>query len=325
MNPLLLTGLVIAAVAVILVLCVFGPYLGIWINARASNADVALIQLPLMRIRLRQPATPSFVVANLISLIQAGIEMDIADLEAHVLAGGNLAGVTEATIAADRADLGMDFRQLAAIDLAGRDVMDAVNTSVNPRTLECPPPGTSQIQGVARDGIRLEAKVRITVRTNLNRLVGGATAQTVIARVGEGIVAAIGKADSHKQILEKPETISAYILQRGLDSGTAYEILSVDVYHVEIVDNVGARLQEVQATADEQMAQARAEMRRAAAVAREREMHARVTEMTSQVTAAEASVPKAMADAYSGGRIWRSPRPVGGGFHRRLWDCWEEI
>ena len=203
--------------------------------------------------------------------------------------------------------------------------MDAVNTSVNPRTLECPPPGTSQIQGVARDGIRLEAKVRITVRTNLNRLVGGATAQTVIARVGEGIVAAIGKADSHKQILEKPETISAYILQRGLDSGTAYEILSVDVYHVEIVDNVGARLQEVQATADEQMAQARAEMRRAAAVAREREMHARVTEMTSQVTAAEASVPKAMADAYSGGRIWRSPRPGGGGFHRRLWDCWEEI
>ena len=325
MYTLLLAVLVIAAVAVVLVLCVFGPYLGIWVNARASNAEVALIQLPLMRIRLRQPATPRFVVSNLISLTQAGIEIDISDLEAHVLAGGNLAGVTEATIAADRADLGMDFRQLAAIDLAGRDVMDAVDTSVNPRTLECPPPGTNQIQGVARDGIRVEARVRITVRTNLNRLVGGATSQTVIARVGEGIVAAIGKTDSHKQILQEPEIISAYILQRGLDRGTAYEILSVDVYHVEIVDNIRARLQEIQAASDEKVAQARAEIRRAAAVAREREMHARVTEMTAQVTAAEAVVPTAMANAYSGGRIWRSPRPVGGGFQRRLWDCWEEI
>ena len=196
----------------------------------------------------------------------------------------------------------------------------------NPRWgARSPPPGTNQIQGVARDGIRVEARVRITVRTNLNRLVGGATSQTVIARVGEGIVAAIGKTDSHKQILQEPEIISAYILQRGLDRGTAYEILSVDVYHVEIVDNIRARLQEIQAASDEKVAQARAEIRRAAAVAREREMHARVTEMTAQVTAAEAVVPTAMANAYSGGRIWRSPRPVGGGFQRRLWDCWEEI
>jgi uncharacterized protein YqfA (UPF0365 family) len=321
----LIAAFALLAITAFMMAIIFLPYMGVWLRARASGAPVGLIQFPMMRLRLRGSIGPTQIVDNYIAIRKAGLDVEVTDLEAHVLAGGDMIDVVDASISADRADLGKSFYEIAAIDLAGRDVVEAVDASVTPRTLECPPQGSERLQGVARDGIRLEARVRVTVRTNLERVVGGATAQTVIARVGEGIVAAIGNVDNHMEILERPEMISKYILEKGLDSGTAYEILSVDVYHVEIRDNIGAKLQEIQANADEQVAQARAEMRRAAAVAREREMYSKVVEMTSQVTEAEAAVPKAMANAYAAGRIWRSPRPVGGGFGRRLWDCHESI
>lgn len=308
---LLLLGVLLVAAAVIL------PLFPIWINARASGVSIGFMQLLGMRLRRIDPA---FILHHSISIYQAGIQVPIDDLEAHVLAGGDLYNVAEACVSADKANLNVSFDRLAAIDLAGRDVLYAVEACVNPKVLVCPPPESNPVMGVAKDGIRLNARVRVTVRTDLSRLVGGANAETVVARVGEGIVAAIGTAESHKLVLENPELIAQYILGRGLDSGTSFEIVSVDVSDVDVVDNVGARLQEEQAESDKQVAQARAEMRRVMAVAREREMRAKVVDMTAQLTAARAIVPTALSNACHRGNIWRSPRPVISPQKHHLWD-----
>jgi uncharacterized protein YqfA (UPF0365 family) len=254
---------------------------------------------------------PEFLIDCLITLWNAGLEIELNNLEAHVLCGGHLGPVVDAAISAEKAGLNVSFRQLAAIDLAGRNVVDAVNARVNPKVLVCPPPnvGNGAISGVARDGIRLEAKARVTVRTNLDRLVGGAGEETVIARVGEGIVTAIGRADSHRQILERPELISECVLARGLDSGTCFEILSVDIADVDVVDNVAARLKSSQAEADKRIAQANAEIRRAAAVAVHQEMTARTTESESRVTAARSTVPLGVAAAFEEANLGRA-RPL---------------
>lgn len=292
---LLLFALPIAAVIALLV--VFGMFFRIWIEAKAVGLPVTLFGLMMMRLRRIAPGP---VVELMKSLWKSGIEVPLADMETHILAGGDLRAVVDAAIAADKADLGMDFRSIAAIDLAGRDVVDAVKTHVNPKVLLCPPAGSglTGISGVARDGIRMAARTRVTVRTQLGRLVGGAGEQTIIARVGEGIVAAIGAAESHRDILEHPERISAYLLERGLDSGTCFEILSVDIADVDVLDNVSARLKSQQAEADTRIAQANAEMRRAAAIAARQEMKARTVEMEGRVTAAKSTVPLAVSSAF---------------------------
>jgi uncharacterized protein YqfA (UPF0365 family) len=284
-------------VAVVAFLVVFGMFFRLWVEAKAVGLPVTIFGMMMMRLRGIQPAP---VVELMKSLWKAGIEVPLGDMETHILAGGDLHAVAEAAIASEKADLGMNFRSIAAIDLAGRDVVDAVKTHVNPKVLLCPPPGQGQsgISGVAQDGIRLAARARVTVRTQLGRLVGGAGEQTIIARVGEGIVAAIGSAESHREILEHPERISEYLLERGLDSGTCFEILSVDIADVDVLDNVAARLQSQQAAADTRIAQANAEMRRAAAIASRQEMKARTVEMEGRVTAAKSTVPLAVSSAF---------------------------
>ena len=309
-------GIVLVA-AIVLVGAVFLPLLPLWIKATSSGVSVTFLNLIGMKLR---GLSTDFVVDWAIQLNKAGLDIPTNSLEAHILAGGNLDRVSRAIILAQKAGLDMDFDKLAAIDLAGRDVVTAVEACNTPVVFECPPAGVDPVMGVAKDGIRVRARVRVTVRTNLARLVGGAGEATILARVGEGIVAAIGSLPSHKDVLERPELISRYILGRGLDSGTTFEIVSVDVSDVEIMDNVGARLAEEQAEADKQVAQARAEMRRAAAVARGTEMGARVTEMTAQVTAARAILPLSIANSCRTGNIWRSPRPVYSAMERHLWN-----
>jgi len=294
---MLLLGVVSVALLAVLAACL--AFLPLWIQAKASGVPVSMPDMLMMRLRR---VSPGSLVGAMVPLWKAGITVDRRDLETHVLAGGDLLAVAEALISADKADLGVDFRQLAAIDLAGRDVVDAVTARVKPRVLLCPPAaagGAGVISGVARDGVRLGARARITVRTRLDRLVGGAGAETVIARVGEGIVTTIGSADSHRNVLEKPEIISERLLAKGLDSGTCFEILSVDIADVDVLDNVGARLKSEQADADKRVAQAQAEMRRAAAVAARQEMKARTTEMEGRVVAAKADVPLALATALA--------------------------
>jgi uncharacterized protein YqfA (UPF0365 family) len=260
----------------------------LWIAAWASGAYVGLFTLIGMRLRRVPPGT---IVNARISAVKAGLDISINDLEAHYLAGGNVVRVVNALISADKANIVMPFKRAAAIDLAGRDVLEAVKMSVIPKVIETP-----RIAAVAKDGIQLIAVSRVTVRTNLDRLVGGAGEETVIARVGEGMVSTIGSADSHKAVLENPEHISKHILSRGLDAGTAFEILSIDIADVDVGANIGAKLQIDQANADKQIAQAKAEERRAMAVAAEQEMHARVVE-------AEADVPRAMAEAFRSGNL----------------------
>jgi uncharacterized protein YqfA (UPF0365 family) len=260
----------------------------LWIAAWASGAYVGLFTLIGMRLRRVPPGT---VVTARISAAKAGLEISINDLEAHYLAGGNVVRVVNALISADKANIEMPFKRAAAIDLAGRDVLEAVKMSVIPKVIETP-----RIAAVAKDGIQLIAVSRVTVRTNLDRLVGGAGEETVIARVGEGMVSTIGSADSHKAVLENPDHISKHILSRGLDAGTAFEILSIDIADVDVGENIGAKLQIDQANADKQIAQAKAEERRAMAVAAEQEMRARVVE-------AEAEVPRAMAEAFRSGNL----------------------
>ena len=250
--------------------------------------------------RLRK-VPPSLIVNVLISARKAGLEMTTSDLETHFLAGGNVKRVVDAQIAADKANIALTFKQATAIDLAGRNVLDAVQTSVNPKVIDCPKTGT--IAAVAKDGIQLNARARVTVRTNIERLVGGATEETIIARVGEGIVSAIGSADTYKLVLENPDSISKMVLQRGLDSGTAFEILSIDIADVDVGKNIGAFLQADQAEADLKVAQARAETRRAMAVAQEQEMKARVQEMRAKVVEAEAKVPLAISRAFVDGKL----------------------
>ncbi|MCJ8332206.1 MAG: flotillin-like protein FloA [Lentisphaeria bacterium] len=274
-----------------------------WIRAYMSGCRVTILNLIGMRLR---KVSPLLIVEALIRVKKGGLD-DIStdELEAHYLAQGNVLAVVDALIAASRADLDLSFKQATAIDLAGRNVLDAVQTSVNPRVIDCPDPtkGRSTIDAVAKDGIQLRCKARVTVRANLKRLIGGATEETIIARVGEGIVTSVGSEESHKNVLENPDLISSRVLAKGLDANTAFEIISIDIADVDIGENIGARLQIEQAEADKRVAQAKAEERRAAAVALEQEMIAEVQKMRAKVVEAQAQVPLAMSDAFRDGSL----------------------
>ncbi|WP_408006832.1 flotillin-like protein FloA [Pseudalkalibacillus sp. A8] len=293
-NILTMVILIGAVVIALAVLFTFVP-VALWISALAAGVRVSIFTLIGMRLRR---VIPSRVINPLIKAVKAGLELSTNQLESHYLAGGNVDRVVNALIAAHRANIELSFERCAAIDLAGRDVLEAVQMSVNPKVIETP-----FIAGVAMDGIEVKAKARITVRANIERLVGGAGEDTVIARVGEGIVSTIGSSDNHKKVLENPDLISQTVLTKGLDAGTAFEILSIDIADVDIGKNIGAELQTEQAEADKNIAQAKAEERRAMAVAQEQEMKARVEEMRAKVVEAEAEVPMAMAEALRSGNI----------------------
>ena len=271
----------------------------LWIAALAAGVRVDLGTLVGMRLR---KVPPHRIVEPQINATKAGLSIGLADLEAHYLAGGNVNRIVQALISADKAGIELPFQQAAAIDLAGRDVYEAVQVSVNPKVIETP-----KIAAMAKDGIQLKATARVTVRANIQRLVGGAGEETILARVGEGIVSTIGSAESHKAVLENPQGISETVLARGLDSGTAYEILSIDIADVDVGRNIGAELQTDQAEADKRIAQALAEQRRAMAVAVEQEMAARVQEMRAKVVEAEAQVPLAMSEAFRSGNLGQGP------------------
>ena len=297
---------IILGVVLLVILIVVFNFFGLWIRAWTSGAPISIMTLIAMRFR----NIPSSMIVNArITAVRAGINVESRQLETHYLAGGNVNEVVRALIAADKAKLNLDFNSACAIDLAtsgsGKSVFEAVRTSVNPRVIDCPNPasGKTTIEAVAKDGIGLRARARVTVRTNLGRFVGGATEETIIARVGEGIVTTIGSSDTYKDVLEAPDKISKTVLQRGLDSGTAFEILSIDIADLDVGENIGARLQADQAEADKRVAQARAEVRRAAAVATEQEMKARVEEMRAKVVEAEAQIPMAMAEAFRSGNL----------------------
>lgn len=268
---------------------------GLWISAQAAGVRVPLTSLIAMRLRR---VTPARIILPLIKANKAGIDVEQNQLEAHFLAGGNVDRVVDALIAADKAQIGLPFDRAAAIDLAGRDVLDAVKVSVNPRVIQTP-----SVAAVAKDGIQLISTARVTVRANLERLVGGAGEETIIARVGEGIVSSIGSSASHKTVLENPDVISKTVLQKGLDSGTAFEILSIDIADVDVGKNIGAILQTDQAEADKRVAQAKAEERRAMAVAAEQENRAKVEEMRARVVESEAQVPLAISEAFRSGNL----------------------
>ncbi len=269
--------------------------LRLWIAALAAGVRISIVTLIGMRLRRVIPAK---VVEPLIQATKAGLELNVNKLEGHYLAGGNVDRVVNALIAAQRADIELGFERAAAIDLAGRDVLQAVRMSVNPKVIETP-----VVAAVAKDGIEVKAKARVTVRANIDRLVGGAGEETIIARVGEGIVTTIGSSGSHKEVLENPDMISHTVLNKGLDAGTAFEILSIDIADVDVGKNIGAQLQTDQAEADKRIAQAKAEERRAMAVAKEQEMKAAVQEMRAKVVEAEAEVPEAMAQALREGKL----------------------
>lgn len=269
--------------------------LGLWITALFSGVRVSILTLVGMRFRR---VRPSKIVDPMIKATKAGLDLSIDKLEAHYLAGGNVDSVVDALIAAQRANITLEFEQAAAIDLAGRDVLEAVQVSVNPKVIETP-----VISAVAKDGIELRVKARVTVRANIERLVGGSGEETIIARVGEGIVTTVGSSGSHKEVLENPDKISKTVLEKGLDSGTAFEILSIDIADVDVGRNIGAQLQTDQAEADKKIAQAKAEERRAMAIATEQEMKARVIEMKARVVEAEAKVPLAIATAFENGKL----------------------
>lgn len=294
MEPLIII-LCVAAVVVLAVFFYYVPFF-LWISARVSGVRISLMQLFLMRIR-QVPA--STIVRALIEAHKAGLnDVNRDDLEAHYLAGGNVDAVVHALVSASKANIDLGFKMATAIDLAGRDVFQAVQMSVNPKVIDTPP-----VTAVAKDGIQLIAKARVTVRANIRQLVGGAGEDTVLARVGEGIVSSIGSAESHKQVLENPDSISKLVLRKGLDSGTAFEILSIDIADIDIGKNIGASLQIDQAQADKNIAQAKAEERRAMAIAREQEMKAKAEEARAKVIEAEAELPKAMAEAFNSGNL----------------------
>ncbi|ANX12956.1 flotillin-like protein FloA [Fictibacillus halophilus] len=288
---IVIIGLIVIALAV---LFTFVPVM-LWISALAAGVRVGIFTLVGMRLRR---VIPNRVVNPLIKAVKAGLELSTNQLESHYLAGGNVDRVVNALIAAHRANIELSFERAAAIDLAGRDVLEAVQMSVNPKVIETP-----FIAGVALDGIEVKAKARITVRANIDRLVGGAGEETIIARVGEGIVSTIGSSETHKKVLENPDMISQTVLSKGLDAGTAFEILSIDIADIDIGKNIGAELQTDQAMADKNIAQAKAEERRAMAVANEQEMKARVQEMRAKVVEAEAEVPMALAEALRSGNM----------------------
>ena len=292
-----MTGYIVIAAVAILVLWIFFYFVpvGLWVSALAAGVPVGPLTFIGMRLR---KVNPHKVIFPMIAAWKAGIKLEVSDLEAHYLAGGNVERVARALISADKADIELNFERAAAIDLAGRDVFDAVAMSVNPRVIETP-----KVGAVAADGIQLFAIAKVTVRANIDRLVGGATEETVIARVGEGIVSAIGSAGSHKEVLENPDSISRLVLEKGLDAGTAFELLSIDIADVDVGKNIGAQLQTDQAEADLKVARAKAEERRAMAVAREQEMTALVQERQADVVEAEAEIPRAIAEAFRKGQL----------------------
>lgn len=294
--PIELTFLVLAATIVLIsIFFYFVPFL-LWISARVSGVRISLIQLFLMRIR---KVPPQIIVRALIEAHKAGIKLITRDeLEAHYLAGGHVERVVHALVSANKANIDLTFQMATAIDLAGRDVFLAVQMSVLPKVLDTPP-----VAAVAKDGIQLIAKARVTVRANIKQLVGGAGEETILARVGEGIVSSIGSSESHKSVLENPDSISKLVLKKGLDSGTAFEILSIDIADIDIGKNIGAVLQMDQAQADKNIAQAKAEERRAMAIALEQEMKAKAQEARAKVIEAEAQVPQAMAEAFRNGNL----------------------
>ena len=306
MNLIALILVGIAAVIGIVLMLILANFFGVWLRAKIADAPVPFAKLIGMRLR-RVPV--GLIVDSRITAVKAGLPLETDSLEAHFLSGGNVTHVVLALIAADKAGITLDFNRACAIDLAikgtSKTVLEAVRTSINPKVIDCPNPaaGRTTIDAVARDGIGVKVRARVTVRSNLDRFVGGATEETIIARVGEGIVTSIGSAVSYKDVLENPDRISKVVLQKGLDSGTAFEILSVDIADVDIGDNVGAKLQAEQAEADKVVAQAKAEMRRAAAVASEQEMKARTQEMRAKVVEAEAQVPLAMSEAFRSGNL----------------------
>jgi uncharacterized protein YqfA (UPF0365 family) len=298
--------LIIASIFGLIAVGILLSFFSVWLRAWLAGAYVSPFALIAMRLR---QVPYGLVVDARITAKKAGIEITIDDIEAHYLAGGNVVPTVQALIAAQKAGIQLNWNRACAIDLAtkgsGKSVVEAVRTSVDPKVIDCPNPeaGRNTIDGVAKDGIQVKVKARVTVRTNLDRFVGGAKEDTIIARVGEGIVTTIGSAESYKAVLESPDSISKVVLQRGLDVGSAFEILSIDIADVDVGDNVGAKLQEAQAEANKNMAQAQAEIRRAAAVALEQEMKARVQEMQAKVVEAEAQVPLAMAEAFRSGRL----------------------
>jgi uncharacterized protein YqfA (UPF0365 family) len=294
--------LIFGAGFVLLMLILWLVPLRLWIAAQASGVHVSIFSLIGMRLR-RVP--PHSIVDPQITAAKAGLDITSNTLEAHYLAGGNVSRVINALISADKANIPLTFEKAAAIDLAGRDVLEAVHMSVKPKVIDCPQPasGQSVVAAVAMDGIQVKAKARVTVRASLERLVGGASEETIIARVGEGIVTTIGSAQTHKKVLENPDMISKTVLSKGLDAGTGFEILSIDIADVDIGENIGAKLQIDQAEADKEIAQAKAEERKAMAIAREQEMKAQVQEMRAKVVEAEALIPKAMAEAFSKGHL----------------------
>jgi len=268
---------------------------GLWFSALVSGVRISLIQLVLMRWRKIKPPV---IVNSLIAATKAGIKLNRNDLEAHYLAGGHVQNVVSALISADKANIDLDFKSATAIDLAGRNVFEAVQMSVNPKVINTPP-----VAAVAKDGIQLIAKARVTVRASIKQLVGGAGEETILARVGEGVVSSIGSADSHKKVLENPDSISKVVLEKGLDAGTAFEILSIDIADIDVGKNIGAVLQMDQANADKNIAQAKAEERRAMAIAVEQEMKAKAQEARANVIQAEAEIPKAIAEAFRSGKL----------------------
>ncbi|WP_439880986.1 flotillin-like protein FloA [Pontibacter sp. MBLB2868] len=285
----------IAGVLVLLIVFLYFVPISLWITARFSGVKVGLLELVFMRIR---KVPPSLIVNSMINSTKAGIDLTTTELETHYLAGGNVPMVIKALISADKANIPLSFKQATAIDLAGRNVFEAVTTSVNPKVINTP-----NVAAVAQDGIQLIAKARVTVRANINQLVGGAGEETILARVGEGIVTSIGSSISHKSVLENPDMISKLVLQKGLDAGTAYEILSIDIADIDVGENIGAKLQIDQAGADLRVAEAKAEERRAMAVAVEQEMKAKAQEARANVIQAEVEIPQALAAAFRSGNL----------------------
>lgn len=288
---------IIMIVAVVLFLLLFFYYipLTLFIAARASGVRISILELFFMRLR---KVPPSVIVNGMINSTKAGLNLNQGELESHYLAGGRVNNVVQALISAEKANIDLDFKSATAIDLAGRDVFEAVQVSVNPKVINTP-----NVAAMAKDGIQLIAKARVTVRANINRLVGGAGEDTILARVGEGIVSSIGSTESHKAVLENPDRISKVVLAKGLDSGTAFEILSIDIADIDVGKNIGADLQIDQANADKNIAQAKAEERRAMAIASEQEMRAKAEEARAQVIAAEAQIPTAIAEAFRNGNL----------------------
>jgi len=297
LTPWLLGGVIIGGIILLIIVAIAFQYIGLYLQAWVSGAKVGFVDLVMMRFR---KVNANSVVINRISAKKAGIEVSTDQLEAHYLAGGQITNVVRAMIAADKARINLQWETATAIDLAGRDILEAVRTSVDPKVIDCPSTGGSKrtIDAVAGDGIQLRARARVTVRTNIAQLVGGATEETIIARVGEGIISTIGSASTHLAVLENPDNISKTVLSKGLDAGTAFEILSIDIADIDVGENIGATLQAHQAEADKARFQAEAEKRRAMAVAQEAEYRAEEQKNRALVVLAEADVPKAMADAF---------------------------